>query len=531
MQIVEASNAALALHHQLNQTDTDYPQESCVAALFNAVAARQAEAPALICQDLELSYGQLNAQANLLAWSLIESDVLPGDVVAVNLPRSPQLIIALLGILKAGASYLPLDQSWPRQRVQQLLQQADCQVVVAAPEAVDDPRLQGCSILPLEQMDGHCPDPGNPAPKATADSIAYINFTSGSTGTPKGVPICHRGITRLVYNARYATLDASSRLLHMAPVTFDAATFEIWGALLLGGACVLYPDTFIRASRLQRVLREQRISVLFLTTALFNTLVDEAPEALASVATILTGGEAHSLRHMAKALELYGPQRVVSVYGPTESTTFATYYPVRELLGNETALPIGFALQNTRVYLIDQQRLCERGESGELCLAGPGLSPGYLGLPQVSQERFFDCRIGERHERLYRTGDRCYLRDDAALVFQGRLDDQVKINGYRIELGEVAYHLNHLPQVRQSFVTVDQSTCGEKRLVAFVVPHDRHCDPQQLRQELARQLPNYLVPALIQLCPSLPLSATGKVDRRHLLSTLQPSGEVIHEHQ
>ncbi|HBP5359082.1 MULTISPECIES: amino acid adenylation domain-containing protein [Pseudomonas aeruginosa group] len=528
MRTLELDEAALALHERINRTRESYPEHLAVGELFARIAAERPQAIALRYRERELSYAQLNAQANRLAWQLLARGVQTGDVIAVVLPRSPELIVALLAILKAGASYLPIDPAWPEQRIHELFRQTACDCLVGDESARRDPRLSRYRQASLDEAGE---DPGNPPLEVAADAIAYINFTSGSTGTPKGVPIPHRGITRLVCNARYARLDENSRLLQMAPVTFDAATFEIWGALLLGGTCVLYPDAFVRASRLQRVLQEQRISVLFLTTALFNTLVDEAPQALAGVDTVLTGGEAHSLRHMAKALALYGTERIVSVYGPTESTTFATFHPVRELREEDTALPIGLPIQNTRVYLVDGGRLCGPGQSGEVCLAGPGLSPGYLGLPESTRERFFECRIGERRERLYRTGDRCYFRTDDALVFQGRMDDQVKINGFRIELGEVAYHLNRHPQVRQSFVTVTEAAHGEKALVAFVVAAAPSCCPQRLRDDLAARLPGYMVPGRIQLCASLPLSATGKIDRRRLLATLQPSGEPAHEHQ
>jgi non-ribosomal peptide synthetase component F len=307
-------------------------------------------------------------------------------------------------------------------------------------------------------------------------------------------------------------------------VTFDAATFEIWGALLHGGTCVLYPSGFVRLSQLRSVLETRAISVFFLTTALFNTVVDEVPEALQNVGTILTGGEAHSLKHITKALRLYGPERLVSVYGPTECTTFATYYPIRQVRQGETALPIGRPIQNTRLYLINDGALCAPGESGEICLAGPGLSPGYLGMSEVARERFIECDIAGVQERLYRTGDRGYFLPDGNVVFQGRQDDQVKINGFRIELGEIAYHLGHHPEIRQSYVTVSENAAGEKALLAFIVPGGERCTPAAVRDYLKERLPGYMIPANVYLCEALPLSATGKVDRRSLLSLHQPSG-------
>ena len=526
MQKLASSAESLALHRQLNETQTAYPDTRSVAELYEAAAERWPRAQAVVQGEEWLSYRELNERANVLAWRLIDEGVQPGNVVSVGSTRGLELIVSLLAILKAGAAYLPIDLSWPRRRLEELVQQTQSRWLLCSGSHSQE--LHSLRHIPVALEELRTGLINSPRGRANAQSIAYINFTSGSTGKPKGVPIQHRAIARLVFGARYAPLNPESRLLLLAPVTFDAATFEIWGALLLGGTCVLYPESFVKASRLQRVLEAQRITALFLTTALFNALIDEAPQTLASVATILTGGEAHSLRHMRKALRIYGADRIVSVYGPTESTTFATYYPVRRIAVDETALPIGFPIQNTRVYVIHQDALCKAGETGEIYLAGPGLSPGYLGLPELNAERFIDRDIDNRAERLYRTGDLGYLRPDGAVVFQGRTDDQVKINGFRIELGEVAHHLNQHPEIQQSYVTVNDQT-GEKYLLAFVVPRSRDCRAETLRQDLAASLPNYLVPARIQLCERLPLSPTGKVDRQHLLSMLQPSGVEPHD--
>jgi len=528
MQKLAINAESVALHHQLNQTQTAYPETQSVAELYESAAERWPYARAVVHGEEWLSYRELNERANILAWRLMDEGVQPGNVVSVGLTRSIELIVSLLAILKAGAAYLPIDPSWPRQRLEELFHQAQSRWLLCG--GSHDPGLHSCRriLVALEELRNGpiC----SPRGRANAQSIAYIVFTSGSTGKPKGVPIQHRAIARLVFGARYAPLNHESRLLQLAPVTFDAATFEIWGALLRGGTCVLYPESFVRASQLKRVLEAERITVLFLTTALFNALIDEAPQTLASVPTVLTGGEAHSLRHMRKALRIYGSDRIVSVYGPTESTTFATYYPVRHIAGDETALPIGFPIQNTRVYLIHQDVLCKAGEIGEIYLAGHGLSPGYLGLPELTGERFLERDIDNRCERLYRTGDLGYLRADGAVVFQGRTDDQMKINGFRIELGEVAYHLNQHPEIQQSYVTVNDQS-GEKYLLAFVVPRSPDCRAETLRQSLAASLPNYLVPARIQLCERLPLSPTGKVDRQYLLSMLKQPGVDRHEHQ
>lgn len=521
---VNASEAALSVHRLINGTTVDYPRDASVHALFEERARLRPEAPAVEQGDRTVGYGRLDRLANGLAGELLARGLPPGATVGVCLDRSPELIVALLAVLKCGGCYLPFDAAWPDERLRGLLADADCHWVLTDRAAELAGRLDGCRIVPVSE--GALTESElAPDVEVPAYAVAYINFTSGSTGRPKGVPIRHRSVNRLVSGARYARLGEDSRLLQLAPVTFDAATFEIWGALLTGGTCVLYPDARLSLSKLGRVLRESRVNVLFLTTALFNSVVDEAPDALAGVGTVLTGGERVSVPRMAEAVRRYGPGRLVHVYGPTEATTFATYQPVDALAADTAELPIGLPIQNTRLYVIDRDgteradgggELCEPERGGEICLAGDGLSPGYLGMPELTAELFVEREIDGVRERLYRTGDYGRLRADGALVFHGRRDDQVKVNGYRIELGEVAHHLDRHPAVRRSFVTA--SARGEKPVWAFVVTDDPACTPQALRAHLRGLLPGYMVPARIQLCDALPLTATGKIDRDALLA-------------
>jgi D-alanine--poly(phosphoribitol) ligase subunit 1 len=510
------SEAATAVHRLLNRTAVDYPRDSSVPALFAASARRWPSAHAVVQGDRVLSYRQLDRLSNGLAAELTDRGVTPGSAVGVCLARSPGLIVTLLAVLKCGGSYLPFDAGWPDERLHRLFADAGCRWVLCDRAPALRGRLHQQTILPVNSDELAERDTG-PAIAVTADAIAYINFTSGSTGRPKGVPIRHRSIARLVFGAGYTRLDETSRLLQLAPVTFDAATFEIWGALLHGGTCVLYPDGLVRLSQLARVLRTQRITACFLTTALFNTVVDEAPGALADLRTILTGGEIASIRHMAGALRMYGPGRLVHVYGPTESTTFATYHPVDELAPDATTLPIGRPIGNTRLYIVDGGTLCAPGQRGEICLAGDGLAPGYLGMPELTAERFVERVIDGEAELLYRTGDYGHALPDGDIVFQGREDDQVKVRGFRIELGEIAHHLSGHPAVRQSYVTVD-AHAGEKAVLAFVVA-DGPCTPGSLREHLRARLPGYMVPERIHLCEALPLTATGKIDRHALVGS------------
>jgi amino acid adenylation domain-containing protein len=517
------SAAALAVHRRLNRTAVDYPADSSIPALFAACVKRWPDAPAVVQDDRMITYRQLDRLANGLAVDLLTRGLEPGAAVGVCMARSPGLVITLLAVLKCGGSYLPFDTAWPDGHLHVLFADADCEWVLTDQVTAVAQRLGRCRVVPVREHDLVARDAG-PATVVSADAVAYVNFTSGSTGKPKGVPIRHRSVARLTFGARYARLDESTRLLHLAPVTFDAATFEIWGALLHGGTCVLYPDSRLRLSRLGQVLRAHGVTVLFITTALFNTVVDEAPEALASVSTILTGGEIHSIRHMTEALRVYGPGRLVHMYGPTESTTFATYHPVEELEADVATLPIGQPIQNTRLYVVDQDVLCAPRQRGEICLAGDGLSPGYLGMPDLTARRFVQRVVDGVPERLYRTGDYGYLLPGGDVVFQGRDDDQVKVSGFRIELGEIAHHLDRHPAVKRSYVTL--STGNDKAVLAFVVTGESPCTAISLRDHLRARLPGYMLPARIYLCDVLPLTATGKIDRSALIAAHDGRGPL-----
>jgi len=507
----------LQAFRRLNQTTAPFPSESSVKELFEACAARRPDSVAVVQDDRCMSYHDLNQRANALATELRHRGLGLGDVASVCVDRSPELVVTLVAILKCGAAYLPFDSGWPDERIAGLLNDANCKRLLTDRPETLAARFPTCDVIPVTQAapDGDIPNPDLLVPPT---AIAYINFTSGSTGRPKGVPIQHRSIARLVFGARFAPLDQTARLLHLAPVSFDAATFELWGALLHGGTCVLYPPRFVRLSELKRVIDEHAISALFLTSALFNTVVDDAPDTLDQVRTILVGGEALSPKHIRRGLDRYGPGRLVNGYGPTECTTFATYYPIREVGAEEISLPIGRPIQNTRVYVVDGDRLCPPGQTGELLIGGPGLSPGYLAAPDITHDRFAEYEIDGRQERLYRTGDLAYLRADGELVFQGRRDSQVKVNGFRIELAEISHHLDKHPQVRQSYVTTVENATGETTLLAFVVLSHDSGTTAAIQSFLKTKLPGYMIP---RLCPrqALPLSPTGKVDHATLLST------------
>jgi amino acid adenylation domain-containing protein len=512
------SAEALTVHRRINDTARPYPSHSSISELFERCAEDFGDRPAIVYGAEMLTYHDLNRLANGMARDLRQRGVTPGDCVALCVGRSAELIVSLLAIIKCGAFYLPLDASWPGDLLGRILDAFGCGLVLLGQK--DSPVLR----LPADHqlvVDLSClvPIDVNPRADVGAEAIAYVNFTSGTTGDPKGVPIQHRSIARLVFDAVYAPLDENSVLLHLSPVTFDAATFEIWGALLRGGTCVLYPSAHIRFSTLRQVMRRTGVSVLFITTALFNALVDEAPDSMDTVGTILTGGERYSHRHFSEALRRYGPGRLVHVYGPTECTTFSTYHPVTQVPAEPGKLPIGKPIQNTRVYVVRQDQLCGPGDVGEILIAGPGLSPGYLGAPDGGLAAFAEYDIGGVVERVYRTGDFGYLLGSGELVFEGRRDDQVKVSGFRIEMAELSRIIEDHPQVRQSYVTVAEATAGDKVLVAFVVGYTPSLTVPEVLEHVQARVPRYMVPAIVQICDHLPLTPSGKVDRRALLAS------------
>jgi D-alanine--poly(phosphoribitol) ligase subunit 1 len=517
VQELRATAAALRVHREINQTARPYPDSSSLKELFETCVTLFPTRIAAVCGSESLSYRELNGLANSLAELLRHAGIVPGDRVAVLSERSTEVIVSLVAIIKCGASYLPVDVSWPAHLLNGIMSSFGCGLVLARKglhipaECTAGRRVVEVSLSEMTSAGA------NPDVSIDAEAIAYVNFTSGTTGTPKGVPIRHRSIARLVFDPVYAPLDHTSVLLHVSPVTFDAATFEIWGALLRGGTCVIYPWSFLSFSRLKAVIERTGVSAAFITTALFNAVIDEAPTTLDTVATILTGGERYSYRHVARALERYGPGRVVHVYGPTECTTFATSYPIYQMSPDPGGLPIGRPIQNTRLYVVTDNSLCPPGTVGEIMLSGPGLSPGYLGSDGEGATAFAEYDVQGMSERVHRTGDYGFLLESGDLVFTGRRDDQMKVNGFRITLAEISQALDGHPNVRQSYVTVSKGRMGERVLAAFVVPLDGERSATGYREHLRARLPAYMVPSVICCCERLPLTASGKVDRQELL--------------
>jgi aspartate racemase len=523
-----------------NDTKRDYPRDKSVHQLFEDQVELTPDAVALVLpsgssehgEDRQLTYRELNRKANQLAHYLRKLGVGPDRIVGVCMDRSLEMVIGLLGVLKAGGGYLPLDPVYPKERLTFMLQDSRVSVLLTQQSLLENLRKTDARVVCLDtdwKKIVH-ESAENSQSGATADNLAYVIYTSGSTGTPKGIEVLHRGISRLLLGVEYVRLDANQAFLHLAPTSFDASTFEIWGALLHGAKCVLLPGNFVSPSELGEVIHKHGISTLWLTASLYNAVIDQAPEALSGVRQLLIGGEALSVSHVRKGLSLLRETQIINGYGPTEGTTFTCCYPIpRQPDASTTSIPIGRPIANTEVYLLDPRLSpVPIGVAGELYIGGEGLARGYLNRPDLTAEKFIAHPFSsEPGARLYKTGDLARYLPDGNIEFFGRTDHQVKIRGFRIELGEIETLLGQHSAVRETVVMAREDVLGEKRLVAYVVPdQDPHPTTTQLRSFLKEKLPDYMVPSAFMFLDTLPLTPNGKVDRRALPAPDQTKPEL-----
>ncbi|MES1244667.1 MAG: amino acid adenylation domain-containing protein, partial [Acidobacteriota bacterium] len=509
-----------AERHQIlvewNAAGAGYPRDGSIHGL---VAAHRPDAPAVEFGDQILSYAELCGMARRLARHLRAVGVGVEGRVAVCLERSAGMIVTFVAILEAGAVYVPLDPSYPRERLAAMLEDSRARAVVTVETLAD--LLPPSEAVPVRlDTDAAAIASQSAEPLGLpigGDHLAYINYTSGSTGRAKGVCIPHRAVLRLVLGTDYVALGPEDRIAQASNASFDAATFEIWGALLNGGCVVgVTRDELLSPADLAAALAERRITALFLTTALFNQVAREEPTAFAPVRSVMFGGEACDPQWPRRVLREGPPARLLHVYGPTESTTFATWHSIETVPADAWTVPIGRPIANTRLLVMGRDfQPVPAGAPGELWIAGDGLAHGYLDRPDQTAERFVPDPLADGG-RAYRSGDLVRRRADGAVEFLGRLDQQVKIRGFRIEPGEIEAVLCEHPGVREAVVLARQDVPGERRLVAYVVPGETLPTADVLRAHFARRLPEHMIPASTVFLERLPLNPNGKVDRRAL---------------
>ncbi|MCP5150486.1 MAG: amino acid adenylation domain-containing protein [Chromatiales bacterium] len=461
----------------LERPRTDYPREATVATLFTEQARRAPDAIALEMDGASVTYRELEHQTARWARRLRELGVGRDVAVGVMSTRGVDMVVAWLSVLRAGGAYVPLDPDHPASRLALMLEDS------AAPVLLVQRALRGRlpafdgPVLLLDEPPsgvGVADDVDDPA---RAQSLAYIMYTSGSTGVPKGVAVPNRAVVRLVRDTDYCQPTSADRIVQASNASFDAATFEVWGALLNGATLVGVPrEVTLSPGAYAAFLARERISVMFVTTALFNQIAHELPKAFAGLRTVMFGGEAVDPSAVRKVLAGGGaPEHLLHVYGPTESTTFATWHRVRQVAEDAVTVPIGKPIANTSTYVLDSNRRpVPNGVPGELWLGGDGLAREYWRRPELTAERFVvDPFAAEPDARMYRTGDRVRVNVDGDIEFLGRIDHQVKIRGFRIELGEIEAALLDEAVVREAAVLCREDTPGDKRLVAYVAPDQR----------------------------------------------------------
>jgi amino acid adenylation domain-containing protein/non-ribosomal peptide synthase protein (TIGR01720 family) len=507
-----------------NDTATPLPGLT-LAGLFEAQAARTPGATAVSEDGNTLSYAELDAAASRLAWYLIGRAVGPDQVVALALPRSVRLVIAVLAVAKTGAAYLPLDSAYPAARIGFMLDDTAATCVVTNSEVAGTLRAAGTTVSRVvlddpavqEAVAASSLTPPPPAvPTAGGGPLAYVMYTSGSTGTPKGVAVPHAAVAALALD-RCWQRGSHARVLWHSPHVFDASTYELWVPLLTGGTVVVAPEGEPDAGVLRRLITGERITGLWLTSGAFSALAEQDPGCLAGVAEVWAGGDTVAAAAVRRVLANCPGIAVVNGYGPTETTTFATCHPVRD--GEQAAaesVPIGRPLDNTQVFVLDRNlQLVPPGVVGELYVAGTGLARGYLGRPGLTGERFVACLYGPPGTRMYRTGDLVRWTAAGVLKFAGRSDGQVKLRGFRIEPGEVEAVLLKHPGVAQAVAVAREDEAGRRRMIAYVVSAGG-ADPAGLLEHAASLLPDYMVPAAVVSLAGLPLTPSGKVDRAAL---------------
>jgi len=487
------------------------------------------DAIALVGPNCELTYGETMRQARRIASSLVRLGAGPEAIVALCVDRGVDAIVGLLGILQSGAAYLPLDPRDPTPRLAALIADAGVDLVVAS--RTDRGRFREPQVRQVSLEDALAdgsPTDALPTMYPRHDRLAYVMYTSGSTGKPKGVAVTHRSIVRLVHGSQYVRFGSDRVVLQLAPLNFDASTFEIWAPLTNGGECVVAPGGVPDFEELGRLLVAHGVTTAWLTASLFNAIIDEAPNVLLPLDELIVGGEPLSATHVRRAMDVLPGTRIVNGYGPTEGTTFTTCYAVPPAFSGTAPVPIGTPIGNTHVYVVDEcWRLIDAGGIGELFIGGDGVARGYHRQPAATADRFVpDPFSGVPGARLYRTGDRVVLRADGVLGYLGRTDGQVKVRGHRVEPAEVEAVVNDAGGVLLSAVCVLDDGLGGS-LIAYVVPDgDRPELVASLRAHLTSTLPDYMVPTRIVVVERLPLTANGKLDRARL-SALAPDEHAV----
>lgn len=520
----------------LNDTRTNLPLDKTIMDIFHEQVEQQGEHLAIEWQGDSISYRSLLHKVNQLASKLQDYGIRRGDRVGILLSRSPIQVISLLAIMQCGATYVPFDPDYPMKRMNFMLEDSECGLVITSEahrEMIESlaPIMVVKDGWSVEDTVESIPQTVTNEGNRSTDTV-YIMYTSGSTGIPKGVLINHKNILRVVKETNYIQIEPSDRILQLSNYAFDGSIFGIFGALLNGATLVLAEKEVVREmGQLCSFIKKEAINVFFMTTALFNALVDWDVSALKGLRQVMVGGEKLSIKHMKKAVDAYGQERFMNIYGPTETTVFAVYHPIDTIDTNIAHMPIGRPLSNTSLYILDEYgQLLPPYFPGELYIGGVGVGDGYLNRDDLTKSRFLHMPYLEEG-RIYRTGDRVYYNAKGEVVYLDRLDNQIKLRGNRVELGEIESEIKQIMGIQDAIAVAREDQTGSYYIAAYYVPDiaqkaSAQLTPEAIGQMLHQQLPGYMVPSRIKALDSLPLTLNGKVDRK-ALPIIQETNRVI----
>ena len=506
--------------NEFNNTKVKYPSEESVISLFEKQVNLTPNAPAVCFENNTLTYKELNDKANILAHFLKSQDIGLYDTVSIFLDKSLEAIVSIIAALKVGASFLPIDVSYPNSRILYMIKDAASKICLTSSDLENRLELDIPKFVVDLNSDMYKKDTRFVSAKTESLDVVYIMYTSGSTGTPKVVMVPNKSIVRLVKNTNFIKFSKGDRILQTGSIAFDASTFEIWGALLNGlELFILKKENLLNPDYFSDYIRENKISSLFLTTSLFNKFCEYNPKMFGCLKYLLIGGEALSFKHIKSAREANPDLNIVNGYGPTENTTFSAYYNIKDLsLG---FIPIGFPLANSTCYVVSNTgNLQPVGVPGELWVGGDGLSLGYLNRPDLTEEKFIKNPFGDG--KIYKTGDLTVFLPDGSINYIGRIDNQIKLRGFRIELSEIDSKILTFAGIKESVTIIHN-----KNICSYIVT-EKNTSVDNLRKYLGTVLPSFMIPNFITELDSLPLNVNGKVDRKKLpLPTLNEENREI----
>lgn len=507
-----------------NKTKQKYPKKT-IQKFFEEHVERYPNQIAVEFYDSSITYKTMNNKANQLARKIRAKGIEADSIVAILMNNSIEMMIGIMAILKAGAAYLPIDPSYPKERTQYILEDSQTTLLLTSFDLVDSVEFEQ-EVLLLSDDNLYSGDTSNLEPINGWGNLCYVIYTSGSTGKPKGTLIRHYSVARTVTNTNYVEVKKEDRILQVLNYVFDGSVFNIFGTFLNGATLILLKkEDIMSINQLAEIIKNKRVSVFCITSALLNLIISTNLTSLKNVRKIMVGGEALSFEHIKKAFNYLGPAVIVNGYGPTESTVFAACNPVIEINEKLGSIPIGKAISNTILYVVDKDlNPVPIGEKGELLIGGDGLALGYLNNPELTKQKFIENPF-IKGEKLYKTGDMVRYLEDGNIDFLGRADSQVKIRGFRIELGEIENKLILHEEIKDAVVSVKQresDSDGEKFLCAYLVSTHK-LNISEIREYLLKHLPEYMIPTFIIQIEKMPLTVNGKIDTSKLP---QPNIEI-----